>query len=112
MKSTNDNLPTNRHSIKADVSGSIFVSAGRAERYRQIQSNSKFFSGGGDFIIKETETLLTIRKASIDYEGKTQKAVKGENGWVRFQFVSQLPLGEFEFDTDESNEDCVAIYYR
>lgn len=97
---------------KAMAKNSIFISKGRTERYRNISSNSKFFWEGEYFIIKETETSLKIERASIDYIGKTQKAVRGKSGWVFFQFVSNLPIGEFKLDEEEIEEDYVIIYYK
>lgn len=100
------------NSIKADVSGSISIAIGGNPLARQMQSNSNFFEANEDYIIKINDEKIVIAKATIDYTGKTYKATKKGSGWVTFQIQAELPLGKFEFDADETNEDSVVIYYR
>ena len=95
---------------KPDVSGSILVNKRTSERQRQITSNSKFFND--ELIIKIENDKIIFRKPSIDYEGKRYKLAKDKNGRYQTAVVCELPLGKFEFDVEESDEDCRVVYYR
>jgi hypothetical protein len=97
---------------KKTISGYINVSASKYSNLRQITSNSNFFDGAEEFIIKETENSFTITLATICYQGKTYRKVPGRYGWIAFTCISNLPLGRYEFDQEESSEDCVVIYYQ
>jgi hypothetical protein len=93
------------------VSGSILINKEKKfERQRHISSNSNFFKG--ELIIKIELDKITFRKPTIDYEGKRYKISSHKNGTYHCSVVCELPLGKFEFDTDESNEDCVVVYCR
>lgn len=109
----NKNLITDKSKAlhKADVSGSISVSMGRTERYRQIYSNSNFFIGGDYYVLKDDGESLTITRCGLEVPKNAQMFVKGKTGgW--FQCVSELPIKKIEFDAEESNCDEVRIYYR
>ena len=105
-KSSKNNF--NAISHKTDVSGSINVTAGRNERYRQVHSNSKWFDSSEYFTIKDDGECLTIKKCGLQIPKKAQKFTSSRH----FMYVSQLPLGRFEFDVEESSEDELVIYYR
>ncbi len=100
------------NSDQAHVSGSISIAIGGNPLARQMQSNSIFFEANENYIIKISDEKIVIAKPTIDYNGKTYKASKKGSGWVTFQIQAELPLGKFEFDEDETDEDSVAIYYR
>ena len=98
------------NSVKADFSGSILVNRHTSERQRQITSNSNFFND--ELIIKIENDKIIFRKPSIDYEGKRYKLSKDKKGSYHTAVVCELPEGKFEFDADESDEDCRVVYYR
>jgi hypothetical protein len=93
------------------VSGSIVIARHTTERQRYIASNSNFLSG--DMIIKIEGDRLIFRKPMIDYEGKTYKMSKNKKtGKYQTAIIGELPIGKFEFDADESDEDCRVVYYH
>ena len=92
-------------------SGSISVSMGRTERYRQISSNSSFFIAGEDYVLKDDGECLTITRCGLEGHKNAQKCGNAKTGAL-FQFVSELPIKKLEFDTEESTCDEVRIYYR
>lgn len=90
------------------ISGSISVYDGRKDRYRQIESSSRWFDDEEYYVIKDDEDgCLTIKKCYMEIPKNAIKFSKTR----RFHFVSQLPKGTFCFDEEESNEDELVIYY-
>lgn len=87
------------------VSGSIVISKGRAEIYRQFKSNSNWFKNYEYFTLKEEGDCLIITKHYLEVPKNAQKTKTGH-----FMCLSQLPLGKFEFDEQESTEDELVIY--
>lgn len=90
------------------VSGSISVYDGRKDRYRQIESSSRWFDDEEYYVITDEDGCLTIKKCYMEVPKNAQKFSKIR----RFHFVSSLPKGTFCFDEEESNEDELVIYYR
>jgi hypothetical protein len=91
------------------VSGSISITKGRTERYRAVYSNSNWFDECEWYQINDDGECLTIKKClSIEMPKTAQKLSKTK----QFQFTSELPIGKFEFDEDESDKDMLVIYYR
>src|SRR5574343_1754482 len=89
----------------ADVSGSITISNGRNENYRQFKSNSNWFNDAEYFTLTESANCLTIKKHYLEVPKNAQRTKRGY-----FMCASQLPIGKFEFDEDESSEDIVVVY--
>lgn len=90
------------------VSGSISVYDGRTDRYRQIESSSRWFDNAEYFDIQDDGESLIIKKCYMEIPKTAQKFSKIR----RFHFVSELPKGTFVFNEEESNEDELVIYYR
>ena len=91
------------------VSGRISITKGRTERYRSVYSNSNWFDECEWYQIKDDGECLVIKKClGIEIPKNAQKFPKSKN----FQFTSELPIGKFEFDEDESDKDTLVIYYR
>ena len=90
---------------QTDVSGSITISNGRTDRYRAIYSNSKWFNDAEYFTLIENENCLTINKHYMEVPKNAQRTKRGY-----FMCLSELPIGRFEFDEDESSEDIVVVY--
>ena len=93
-------------------SGSISILNATTMRQRQIQSKSSFFEAGRDYIIKVDDKKIVITRPNIDSNCRTYKATKISSGWIRFQILAELPLGTFEFDSNDSDVDRAVIYYR
>lgn len=87
------------------VSGSIVINRGRNDNYRQFKSNSNWFDGAEYFTLIENENCLTIKKHYMEVPKNAQKSKTGH-----FMCLSELPIGKFEFDEDESSEDVVVVY--
>ena len=104
MSKTSKNNETAQLGIGA-VSGSITISNGRNENYRQFKSNSKWFDDAEYFTLTESDNCLTIKKHYMEVPINAQKTNRGY-----FMCVSELPIGKFEFDEDESSEDVVVVY--
>ena len=90
------------------VSGSITIYKGRLNHYRVIYSKSSWFDNAEYFDIQDDGECLIIKKCYLEIPKNAQKFTKAR----QFQFVSELPLGTFDIDEDESNEDELFIYYR
>ena len=90
------------------VSGSISITKGRTDRYKQLYSNSKWFDVTEYFDIQDDGESLIIKKCYMEIPKTAQKFTSGRH----FQFVSELPLGTFDIDEEESNEDELVVYYR
>lgn len=88
------------------IEGSVSIYKGRADRYRAIYSGSSWFDGVEYFVFEDDGYCLVIKKCYMEIPKKAMKFTKHRN----FQFVSEIPLGTYEFD-EESNEDELIIYY-
>jgi len=78
-------------------------------RHRFLYSNSKWFDNCEYFTIKDDGECITIKKQiGVDVPKKSYKFSKSR----KFCFESELPIGKFEIDKDESDEDTLVIYYK
>lgn len=99
------------NSVKVNIRGSVSVSEGSRYGQKQIASNSNFFKTERVIVkVFENENCVKFIRATIDYNGKTYKPQE-QNDYFHFQILAEIPLGKFEFDADESDEDVVTIYY-
>ena len=92
------------------VCGSISVYKHTHERQMHISSKSDFFNE--EVIIKIENDKIIFRKPSIGYNGKSRKFSRHKSGYYHTAIVCELPIGKYEFDEDESDEDCMVAYYR
>ena len=94
----------------ADVSGSFLrIYEHTHRRQKHLASNSNFFDD--DVKIELDDYCIYITRPSLDYRGKTFKA-HNRNGVYHTAIVDErLECGEFEFDADESTEDCLVVNY-
>lgn len=90
------------------IKGTISVYKGKGDRYRQMYSGSDWFDNAEYFDIQDDGYCLIIKKCYMEVPKTAQKFTYGR----QFHFVSELPLGKFEIDSEESNEDELVIYYR
>ena len=94
--------------MKNCISGTIKVRKGKSDRYKMIYSNCKWFEDAEYFDIQENNEVLVIKKCYMIIPKTAQKSKK-----VGFFYcVSELPLGTFNIDENESNEDELVIYYK
>jgi hypothetical protein len=91
---------------------SVFVYKSTYPYKRYISSNSIFFNGENRYKVKVEYDKITFNKPPITYEGKTYNSKKGVDGWINFHIKCEFPLGKFDFDLDESDEDSVVIYFK
>lgn len=89
----------------------IKVLSGRDERYRRFSFKSDFFRAGEDYIVKETSRSLSFRRPNLDNTFVTKKAIQNGNG-VCFDLFSKVPIGIYQFDEEDSNEDRVVIHFK
>lgn len=89
------------------VSGSIVTYKHTHNRQTHISSKSFFFADGVS--IKENNGRIEFSRVGITYVGKRYK-FHNTNGTYHSAIVAELPIGEFYFDEDESNEDVVVVY--
>ena len=94
-----------------DISGKIHISRGDGFSVRQFKSKSPFFRRKGNVIIKEYDGYFTIRYATLMDTCKTNKLTKNESNWFSVSNSSELEVGVYEIDTEESNEDIIYVYY-
>lgn len=97
---------------ESDFSGCITIYKGSRQREIKISSKSIFFKG--ELIIKIDENKIVFTKPSITYEGKKHTLSSNKYGYYNTTIVSELPIctGKFEFDIEESDEDCRVVYYK
>jgi hypothetical protein len=78
---------------------------------RRIRTRSRFFMD--EVIINVLHDRIMFRKPSIDYSGKTHKLYKNPNyDWFYTTLYCEIPVGEYEFDKEESNEDYLVAYFK
>jgi len=104
---TEENKNTEKQCDINVVSGSISITKGRADRYRQLYSSSEWFDGTEYFDIQDDGESLIIKKCYMEIPKTAQKFTSGRH----FQFVSELPLGTFDIDEEESNDGELVVYY-
>lgn len=95
------------------INSSGYIVVNRHTRYtqRSIRIRSDFFNE--EAIIKIDDNKICFRKPTIDYGGKRHKlSLNKKSGYYEVTVVCELPLGKFQFDTEESDEDCMVVYYR
>jgi hypothetical protein len=90
------------------VSGSITVYKPKNDRNRKIYCKSEWFNDVEYFEFIEEESFLLIRKCLLEIPKKAIKMPKSRC----FDMVSELPIGTFSVDDEESTEDELVIYYR
>ncbi len=87
------------------MKGSITVYKGRNNNYRQVLSSSNWFSGSEYYTFIEKGDCFTIKKHYMEIPKTAQWSNRGY-----FHFLSNFPIGKFEFEEDESSEDVAVIY--
>jgi len=79
-------------------------------RQKHIASNSNFFSD--EVKIKIDDYCIYITRPTLDYRGKTFKAHMQKGLYHTAIVDERLECGKFEFDVNESTEDCLVVNYR
>ena len=91
------------------VSGSIIIY--KHTHRRQVHISSKSFFFADEVYIKHNNGRIEFGRVGITYEGKRYK-FHNTNGTYHSAIVAELPIGKFNFDEDECNEDVVVVYCR
>lgn len=77
---------------------------------RSITSKHPFFRG--ELIVKIDDEKITFTKPDLSYMGKTYKPFANKKtGFLNTAIMCDIPLGKYEFDKEESNEDKIVVYY-
>ena len=94
---------------KQTVTESISV-GNRNDRFngRTIISKSKFFST--EIVIKYADGKLTFRKPILEDKKTRKPTMLNSKFYCLITSGIEIPIGKFDFDADESNEDCITIY--
>ena len=96
---------------KKDFSGSVLIcKVAKNPSYRGISSNCDFFNG--EIIVKSDSDKMVFTKPDIDSLIKSHKTSKRVDGYYNFTIFSDSPLGKFQFDIEESDEDCRVVYFK
>lgn len=96
---------------KVVINGSISIRNTPRSHIKQIWSKSDFFNS--DVIYAVMEDCIIFKKPLLSNKKATVKPQKGKSGWWHFQIVGEeLPEITIDFDSDESDEDHVVVYYR
>ncbi len=106
MNTDNKNTETEQCTIPS-VSGSITVYP-KNDRIRKIYCKSDWFNDVEYFEFINDGSFLLIKKCLLDIPKKAIKLPKSRS----FDMVSNLPIGTFMIDDEESTEDELLIYYR
>ena len=77
---------------------------------RRIYSSLDFFKDCEYFLFRDNGITLTISKCGLD---TPKKAVRGcrVGDTISFHFSSDIPLGCYDVNEEESNEDRLVINY-
>lgn len=102
---------TRRDNLRKKMNDYISISKGHRDDHRQITTNSKFFVADEYIIVEVNDNKIKFIKPDIDYLGKAYKIKSRHSNWVGFTIVADLPMGKFQCDKDETNEDEMVIYY-
>lgn len=82
------------------------------QRGKEIYTKDLFFHE--PVIAKIFYDRLEFTHPNLDYRGPLHEPykIKDRQGWVSFGITSyDIPLGSFEIDEDESNEDLIIVYF-
>lgn len=83
-------------------------------RMLALHCTTDFFEDG--FTITDTGDSLLFKRVGVDHRGKFQnpKRRRVGNDFHYSTAISgtELPLGQFKFDEDDSTEDELVIYYN
>ena len=89
------------------MSNTITISRSSNSSYRQVKINSDWYEGSEFFTVKTSDGFMSITKHYLDVPAKAYKSIRGY-----FHFPTDIPLGKFEIDEEESNEDELIIYFE
>ena len=101
----NNELKTDAHLLQTTVSGSILINKGRNDNYRHFKVNSKWFDDAEYYTLSEDDNCLIIKKHYMEVPKTAQKYKTGQ-----FMCLSELPIGKFEINEEESSTDELVVY--
>jgi hypothetical protein len=80
----------------------------------KIQTGSKLLECGEAYIMKIDHEKITLELPTIDFRGKTTKALpitKGKIDVIKMFIPIRLVAGEYKI-SEESNEDRFVVYFK
>ncbi len=76
---------------------------------RRMETRSDFFND--EILVKVETDRIIFTHPTIDYQGKTYTPYKNKYGYS-LSLICEIPIGNYMFDKEESNEDQKVIYYE
>lgn len=64
-----------------------------------------------DVIVKVSDDKIVFSKPTLNFKGQTRIPTSMKNGKFKLNVVCEIPEGIYEFDKEESNDDCRVFYY-
>ena len=101
--------PSSVNIVNATVGRSISVIMGKDDRYRQFLLKHSCLNNIRNVVIEQTPTKCVIREPSM-FDNKTVKLNDVHSGWVNTSIKSQIEIGKYLIDNDESNNSSVVFY--
>ncbi len=92
------------------ISPTVVTNVSDKEDWRGISSRSPFFNNENYYTFKSDAESLTIIKHYMEVPKGARKFTKPCHV-ANLQIKMDIPIGTFDFDAEESNEDIVKIYY-
>ena len=84
-------------------------------RQNKINIKSDFFKKGHSYVLKVDDEKISFTRPSLDYVGKTAKAVDGGGvDYFKFTITSDLlpKYNRIEINSDDITEDELIVYYN
>ena len=89
------------------VSGSICVIKGTKQKYKRVVCGG-WFDGVEYFITEDDGECFVIKKCYMEIPKRARKIDRN----MYLEFIGEIPIGTFDIDEEESNEDELVVYYR
>ena len=96
-----------KHNAQKYPKNSITIYKGGYFGHVRIYSRCAWFDDAEYCVTEDLGGCLVIKKCYLDIPNKALKV--GNDG--RMQFESEIPLGNYAIDQEESDEDELVIYY-
>ena len=89
------------------VSGSVVISKGRSQATKRVRCGD-WLNDTEYCIVKDDGECLVVKKCYMEIPKKAKKIDVDR----KLEFIGQIPIGAFDIDDEESNEDELVVYYR
>jgi len=91
----------------------VYIARHSRAGHFNLQSKEPFFSK--EFCVKIHSDKIVFSRPGIDFNGKIHNPrLNKKTGYyiTSVAAVYDLPIGVFDFDSEESNEDFIVVYYN